>query len=882
MQREASFGAWVKQRRCMLELTQEDLARLINCSTAMIRKIESGLRRPSKEIATLLARHLDIAPHEYAAFIGFARGRSSLDALDPHKPAAKSRAAHIAWQAQQHATNLPLPLTPFIGRGHEVALLKQRITQSRTRLLTLSGPAGVGKTRLALEVASQVVEAFADGVFFVALDIISDPALVAQTILHTLQLVESPQESPTDQLFAYLHDKHTLLILDNFEHIVTAVSLITRLLAACPWLHVLVTSRVPLQARGEQHYGVYPLPLPEPEQSVPFERVMEYSGIALFVSRAQAVKGDWALRPDNAAAVIDLCRYLDGLPLAIELAAAHSCWLSPDHMVHQLRSNYPILRSKGFRDSSTRQQTLRDAIDWSYNLLNPATQQLFARLAVFCGGWTLHAVAAICEQAVAVGAATADHAPYVSCLLTLVDHNLVRQEAATADQARFTMLHTMHEYAHEQLNRSDELLMLRERHARYFRDLAEEMEPLLRGEQQLIALQAISREYANIHAALTWYQSAPDGLEDGMRLAGALGEFWFIRSDVVQGHAWLQSFLERDGQVAPAIRAKALRYAAVLASPQGDLALALRWNHASLELHRALGDQWGLTYSLAALGDILVWHNHDPERGQALFAQSLRLARTIDDPWLLARVTWRIGMHNYYSGRDVVAAQELLEESLAAASAINDRWGMSNAIAHVANIARAHGDRARAAALLHQGLALARTIGNQRSIATTLNIMGILAVEEGRYEQARAYHAESLAVAKSAHLSFQQAAAPYFLGRTALRQCLYREAYTWLVQSIRQHYALNAKITIALCFIALADVACRVHQIERAVHLLGSVAKLVASLQTTLVPDDQVEYERIIDATRSALDRSIWDRAWEQAQTTSLEQVIDDVNRWQL
>lgn len=882
MQPEASFGAWVKQRRCTLELTQEDLARRINCSIATIRKIESGLRRPSKEIAALLARHLGIAPDAYAAFVGFARGRFAPDILDPYTPAAQARADRVSGQALHHATNLPLPLTPFIGRSHEVVLLKQRINRSRTRLLTLSGPAGVGKTRLALEVGSQLADAFADGVLFVALDIVSNPALVAHTILHTLQLVENPQASPADQLLTYFHDKHSLLILDNFEHIVTATPLITRLLRACPWLHVLVTSRLPLQMRGEQHYGVYPLPLPEPDQSVPFERAMAYSGIALFVNRAQAVKGDWALRPDNVPAVIDLCRYLDGLPLAIELAAAHSCWLSPDHMVHQLRSNYPLLVSKGFRDSSTRQQTLHDAIDWSYNLLNPATQQLFARLAVFCGGWTPRAVAAICDQAAAMDTSTTDLAPYMSGLLTLVDHNLVRQEATPSGEIRFTMLHTMQEYAHEQLNRLGEMLLLQERHAQYFRDLAEAMEPLLRGEQQLIALQAISQEYANIHAALTWYQAASDGVEDGLRLAGTLGEFWFIRSTFAQGHAWLQSFLEREVQVAPAVRAKALRYAAVLASPQGDLAQALRWNHASLDLHRALDDPWGLAYTLAALGDILVWHNHDPEQGQSLFAQSLRLARTIDDPWLLARVTWRVGMYNYYLGGDVVEAQGLLEESLAAASAINDRWGMSNALAHVANIVRAQGDRERAAALLNQGLTLARTIGNQRSIATTLNIMGILSVEAGQYEQARVYHAESLAVAKSAHLSFQHAAALYFLGRTALHQGLYREAYTWAVQSIRRNRALNAQLNIALNFIVLANVACCTRQVERAVRLLAAAAHLVETLNTALAADDQLDYDRSLVAARSALDRSSWDRAWEQGRTASLEQVIADVYQWQL
>jgi tetratricopeptide (TPR) repeat protein len=423
---------------------------------------------------------------------------------------------------------------------------------------------------------------------------------------------------------------------------------------------------------------------------------------------------------------------------------------------------------------------------------------------------------------------------------------------------------------------------LQERHARYFRDFAEAMEPLLRGEGQLAALQAIGQEYANLHAALTWYQSAPNGVEDGLRLAGALGEFWFIRSNFVQGHAWLQAFLERDGRVAPVVRAKALRYAAVLASPQGNLAQALRWNHESLELHRALDDQWGVAYSLAALGDIQLWHNHHPEQGQALFAQSLGLARTINDPWLLARVTWRVGMHNYYSGGDIAQAKELLEESLAAASTIHDLWGMSNALAHVANVARAQGDRARATTLLKQGLTLARTIGNQRSIATTLNIIGMLEREAGHYEQARAYHQESLVVAKAAHLSFQQAAAAYFLGQAALHQGLYIDAATWLAQSIQQYHALNAKHELASCFIALAHVMRRIHAVERAVYLLGIADYLIGSLSTPLIPADRIDYEEVIDSTHASLDRSTWKRAWDQGRNASVEQVVAEMYQSQL
>jgi predicted ATPase len=688
-------------------------------------------------------------------------------------------------------------------------------------------------------------------------------------------LVEHAQQLPATQLLTYFRDKHTLLILDNFEHIVSAAPLITQLLQACPWLYVLVTTRLPLQVRGEQYYAVHPLAFPAADQIVSFEQVADYSAVALFVNCAQAVKADWVLTPKNAPAVIDICRRLDGLPLAIELAAAHSCWLSPHNMIDQLCSNYPILLSKGFRDSSARQQTLRTAIDWSYHLLDPATQHLFARLAVFRGGWTLQAATAICNQQASPGNdSDAACTAYLSKLLTLVDHSLLRQEETQAGEVRFTMLHTMREYAGEHLNARGEMRIMQERHARYFRDLAEHLEPLLRGEKQLAAVQWIEQEYANFHAVLNWYRSAPNGVEDGLRLAGALGEFWFIRSNFVQGLSWLQAFLTRDCRVPLAVRAKALRYAAVLASPQGDVAQALRWNHESLAAYQTLDDPWGIAYTLASLGDVHVWHNHDPEQGQEWFTQSLRLAREIDDLWLLARVTWRVGMYHYYLARGVAQAQVLLEESLATASEIHDLWGMSNALPHVANIACEQGDSLRACALLEQALELARRIGNQRSIATTLNVLGMLALGDGKYDQARAYHEESLAVAQSAHLAFQQATALYFLGQSALHQHFYGEAHARFIQSIKQHYTLNAKLAVAACVIALADVFYCTKHLERAAQLLGTATYLLEKLDTRLTQVDQCRYEEILSLTYAQLDLSTWNRAWEEGQKMSVQQVI--------
>lgn len=884
MQREASFGAWLKQRRSSLGLTQDRLARLIHCSPATIQKLESGLRRPSTDIAALLAKHLDLPPAEHAAFIGFARGERPGDLFDKHTDSVTDRLTSVSWKVLNGATNLPLPLTPFIGRTHEVTMLGRRFTESQARLLTLTGPAGVGKTRLALEIASQVIATFADGVFFVTFDSVADPARVAQSILHALQVVENPQLAPSAQLLTHFRDQHTLLILDTFEHLVSAAPLMTDLLSACPWLHILVTSRVPLRVRGEHQYAVHPLPVPAPDQMVPFDQMVAYDSIALFVNRTQAIKSAWQLTPETAPAVIEICQRLDGLPLAIELATAQSGWLSPHALLHQLRSHSSILFAHGFRDGATRQQTLHQAIAWSYQLLDPATQRLFARLAVFAGGWTLEAALAIGDQDARGRQSPGDsqRSSDISRLSTLVEHSLVRQEETPTGEVRFTMLQTIHAYASEQLATLGDTRMMQAWHAHYYRDVAEQMEPLLRGEQQLAALQALEQEYGNFQAALAWYQSVPHGVEDGLRLAGALGEFWFICGNFVQGHAWLQAFLEREGEVPLAVRAKALRYAAVLASPQGKVELALRWNHESLAVHRGLGDHWGVAYTLAALGDVQVWHHHDAQQGQALLAESLRLARTIKDPWLLGRVAWRAGMYKSSEGRDDATAQVLLEESLAAASSIQDLWGMSNALPHVAYSALIHGEQARAAALLDQALTLAHMISNQRSVAITLNILGMQASNEGKYDHARTYHEDCLHVAQAAHLVFQQAAACYFLGATTLQQGQYREAHTWLIASLKQYHTLNVPLYIPICLVGLAAIACQVQYIDQAAQLLGTAARLIEMLDIHLTPTEQRQYDEALKATRTYLDRSLWMAAWEAGQAKCVEHVIEEVDQWNL
>lgn len=530
MAREESFGRWLQARRKALDLTQNDLAQHIGCSVVTIRKFEAAERRPSKQIAERLAVYLAIPLEEHAAFIRFARGQ-----LTPTPPPGSEHSATPApWRAPSvHPTNLSVPPIRLIGREPDVAAVRDYLLRGEVRLLTLLGAPGIGKSRLGLQTAASLVEQFRDGVFLIELASIEDPDLVATTMAQTLGVVSAENQPTFASLAQFLKNKQMLLLLDNFERLVAAAPLLTELLAACPDLKALVTSRMPLHVQGEWHYPVPPLALPDLARLPDVETLSHYSAVALFVQYARAVQPDFTLTSANAPAVAAICARLDGLPLAIELAAAYSRLLSPPDLLERLMDGPTLLQllADGPRNLPAHQRTLRDTIDRSYHLLGPEEQKLFLRLAVFVGSFSL----AVAE---AVTNATHDLSTnIIRGVEALLDKSLLQSQKPEAGEPRFGMLVIIREYALERLKRSGELARIQRQHGGYYLRLAETSEPHHSREEQTVWLNRLERDHDNLQAALRWALDRGE-MRIALRLSVALDRFWLMQGHQNERRKW--------------------------------------------------------------------------------------------------------------------------------------------------------------------------------------------------------------------------------------------------------------------------------------------------------------------------------------------------------
>lgn len=641
--------------------------------------------------------------------------------------------------------NLPAQPTPLVGREREVAEVCALLGRPELRLLTLTGPGGTGKTRLGLQAAAELLEAFDDGVYFVPLAPVSDAGLVAESIAQAVGLRQSADQPLTESLKAALAPASMLLVLDNFEQVLAAAPLVAGLLAAAPRLKALVTSRSALHLSGEHEYQVQPLALPDSRRLPPLDRLTQYESVRLFIERAQAARSDFAVTNENAPTVAEICHRLDGLPLAIELAAARIRLLPPQAMLARLDSRLRLLTG-GPRDLPARQRTLRGTIDWSYGLLDSGEQQLFARLAVFAGGCALDAAESVCD---AGGELETD---VLDGLSSLVDKSLVRTREGPDGEPRFVMLETIQEYARERLRVGGEEGALRRRHAEHYLSLAERAEPELTGRNQAPWLDRLEAEHDNLRAALGWSLEQPDG-ERALRLAGALWRLWYSRGYLSEGRRWLEAALDRDGTggapAPPPVRAKALYGAGMLAWDQGSYARAVELIEESLALRRRTGDSWGIAQSLNALGLVMTF------RGE------------------------------------YEAATRLYEESLALKRELGDTWGTAMSLGNLGLTALFQGDLRRATELLEESLALKRQLGLIHSVAESLNNLGLAALYGGDHEQARRWHEESLELKRDQGNSQGIAASVHNLGVLALDRGDILEAGSMLRDALKRFHDLG-------------------------------------------------------------------------------------------
>jgi predicted ATPase/transcriptional regulator with XRE-family HTH domain len=713
-----SFGDLLRYQRLAAGLSQAALAELAGISEDAISLLERGeRRRPQRHTVLALAGALALDGEELQRFVAAQR---------PQRGAEGDRAL----------ADVPDQVTPLLGRDADVeragALLR-----GTTRLLTLTGPGGVGKSRLADAVVERLAEAFANGVRVVPLAPLSDPALVVPTIAAALGVQEVSDHSLRSSLEAALARREMLLVVDNFEHLLAAAIEMAALLAAAPRLRLLVTSRVALRVAGEREFPVQPLPVPPKGATAD---LATNPAVALFASRAESVQPAFALTPDVAQVVAEICRRVDGLPLAIELAAGRAKILPPVELLARLDRGLAVLGT-GRRDAPARQQSLRATLGWSYDLLEPDERALFRRLAVFAGGWTVDAAETVCANTELNNEAVLD------CLGALADHSLVAMREVTGGYHRLGMLETIREYAREQLEATEEADSLRRRHALHFLRLAEQAATKLRGPGAPDAYELLDREHDNLRAALRWASQCQDSTL-GLRLAGALGRFWFVRGYYAEGRGWLERFLPGDGEHAVgnpaqvAIRARALEGLAALVYNMGDLSRASVLFSQSIALYRQCDDRESVARALTDLGGV-VRDSGDRMRAIALLEESLALYRDLDDRPGVAHGLVNLGGAVYLDG-DLPQAEALLAESVALRRELDDDAGLVYSLRMLGELLAERGLTERATTVVEESLELSRKVGDHGGTGAALNLLGHIMRERGTLDYAEVLLKEAL------------------------------------------------------------------------------------------------------------------------------------------
>lgn len=740
------FGPWLKRRRRSLGLTQVELGRLTGYASETLRKVEAGEQRPSRQMAEQLAGHLQITPAELEQFVRFARSdtrsRPASPLPAPTPPAAMPAAPTVAPVRPLAAESLgpapiPMELSSFVGRNKELASITQLLLRPDVRLLTVTGPPGIGKTRLALQAAEQLRGEYAGDVVFVNLTPIVDPNLVIPTIAHALGVHESAGQTILVAAQSALRDRRMLMVLDNFEQVITAAPSLAALLAAAPLVKVLVTSQIVLAVRGEHVFAVPAMRLFElkhlPSGIDLAATLCEYEAAQLFVERAQARQTEFLLTTDNAACLAEICHLLDGLPLAIELAAARIAMFPPRAMLEALRANLLGPLKQAAQDAPKRHRTLGAAIEWSYNLLPDPEQHLFRHLSVFVDGFTLDAMAAVCD--------VEDNIPHsvsgdpgmdvTDRLESLVNKSLAWATEEEDGRPRYWQLATIRAYGSAALAQSGQEGELRQRHAAYFAWLAALSRPHLRGADQSLWLKRLEAEHDNFRAALDWSCHTHAAADLALRLVGDLGLFWEMHGHLTEGRAWITQALATDSGALPTeARIKALSEAGNLAYFQGDYVAAGKNYQEALDKSRQSGNKQREMYALINLAT-LATELEDYDVARMYLQESLASQRSTGDKGGTAIALLYLGELARCEEKHAAAESAYLE-SLGLYPELEDDCAVAWTLHNLAYIWRQRGDVGRAASLFHESIDLFRPLNYQRGLIACLTGLAGLAADQGK------------------------------------------------------------------------------------------------------------------------------------------------------
>lgn len=726
---------------------------------------------------------------------------------------------------KRSTATLPVPLTSLIGREQEIAAVCTLLARPSVRILTLTGTGGVGKTRLALAVAAEVQQNFPDGVYFISLEHLRDADLVVPTMVQALGLQTNNRPS-LETLQAELHERRQLLVLDNFEAVVASGPRLLELLAACPRLKLLVTSREALRIRGEREFVVQPLALPDPQHQPTGESLSRYGAVALFLERAREVQPTLQLTASTAPLITEICRRLDGLPLALELAAARLKVLSLSALLERLERRLHILTG-GPRDLPTRQQTLRQTIAWSYDLLSSEEKRLFRLLAAFVNGCALEAAEAV------YSALGGERELVLDGVTSLLDKHLLYQSNRIQGEhpPRLLMHETVREFSLEALAANQELEAAQQCHAEYYLRLTEEAEPYLEGAGQAIWLDRLEREHANLRAALQWALEQQAG-EVALRLGNALFRFWEGHRHLREGRTFLERALAISQSAPPDVRARSLFVTGALSLLQGDYAHGAALGQEAVALQRQLGDAHQLMWSL----------------------------------YLLGANAWVVG--------DLVAARSYAEEAQAVASPSDDKVMRAYLLDLLGQIALDQSEDVRARALLEEGLMLHREAGDTRGILGALFFLERVHLARGEVAQARAYGEEQLMLSRAIGMPVSIAGALCFLGRIALEEGNVARAGDLFGENVALLREMNDNLPFAVFLQEIGVTFAALGRLEEAAQFWGAAEALCAAAGVPLPPDERTFVERARPAVQSQLGQKAFAAAWAEGSAMTTEQAL--------